>query len=123
MQLACLLPLPLLAVSCGPPASPPPASASPPSSPGPPAPPNRSLETIERQMIGLLEKFDRFDYNGDGFLTRKEIRDGVREAQLNEFTPNDIDRAFAFYDTNHDNRISLHEANAGLQRGPEALAH
>jgi Ca2+-binding EF-hand superfamily protein len=46
----------------------------------------------------------------------------MRDTELDELSPNELDRAFEFYDTNRDGRISLIEANAGLQRGPEALA-
>ena len=70
-------------------------------------------------MVGLLEKFDRFDYNGDGYLTRKEIQQGIEETGVEGISDEEINRAFAFYDQNGDGRISLAEANAGLVRGPE----
>ena len=82
-----------------------------------------SPQETERKMIGFLEKFDRFDYDGDGYLTRQEILEGVRDNQLDPLEPASFERAFAFYDTNKDGRISLAEANAGLRRGPEALAN
>ncbi|MEK6230503.1 MAG: hypothetical protein N2A42_01465 [Luteolibacter sp.] len=28
---------------------------------------------LKRQMVGLLEKFDRWDYNGDGYLSHTEL--------------------------------------------------
>ena len=118
MKLASLAVL-LVLVSCSSPPSGPPSSAAPPT--GSPDSP-QSLEDVERQMIALLEKFDRLDYNGDGFLTRKEILDGIRNEGVEELAPHELDRAFAFYDTNRDGRISLHEANAGFRRGPQGLA-
>lgn len=64
----------------------------------------------QRQMIGLLEKFDRWDYNGDGRLTRDELApatklSGVPAAEILEF-----------YDTNGDGGITLLEAQAGYRR-------
>ncbi len=72
-------------------------------------------------MVGLLEKFDRFDYNGDGHLTRDEVRQGIGEAGVEGISEEEIAKAFEFYDTDRDGRISLAEANAGLARGPEAF--
>jgi Ca2+-binding EF-hand superfamily protein len=79
-----------------------------------------SVDNVERKMIGLLEKFDRFDYNGDGYLSRVEIQQGVLESEVEGISAESIDRAFTFYDLDGDGRISLEEATAGLQRGPEA---
>ena len=28
---------------------------------------------LKRQMVGLLEKFDGWDYNGDGYLSHAEL--------------------------------------------------
>lgn len=69
---------------------------------------------IKRKMIGLLEKFDRWDYNGDGYLVKSELKDarlvgGFTEAEIVDF-----------YDTNGDGRISLIEAQAGMSRVAEA---
>ena len=33
---------------------------------------------VERQMLGLLEKFDRWDDNGDGELDAEEINEGIQ---------------------------------------------
>ncbi len=65
-------------------------------------------------MIGLLEKFDRWDENGDGYLTARELG---KAQQLTGHSPADI---IEFYDTNHDGRISLREAQRGLSRPEEA---
>lgn len=69
---------------------------------------------VERQMIGLLEKFDRWDENGDGKLTAPELKDaqkrsGHRPAKI-----------INFYDTSGDQAISLREAQAGFSRVEEA---
>lgn len=69
---------------------------------------------VERQMIGLLEKFDRWDDNGDGELDRKELAAGL---QGTDFKP---DRVIDFYDTDGNRRISLREAQAGYSRAEEA---
>lgn len=71
-------------------------------------------ETTKRKMISLLEKFDRWDYNGDGYLDATELR----EADMEGGVP--AAEIIAFYDTNNDKRISLMEAKAGLSRVDEA---
>jgi hypothetical protein len=69
---------------------------------------------VERQMIGLLEKFDRWDDNGDGELDLNELAMGLEGT---DFKP---DRIIDFYDTNGNQRISLREAQAGYSRADEA---
>lgn len=63
-----------------------------------------------RKMMGLLEKFDRFDYNGDGSLTRKEIDQGIREAGVVGIEPAELDAMMKHYDVNKDGRITRWEA-------------
>jgi Ca2+-binding EF-hand superfamily protein len=76
---------------------------------------------VERQMIGLLEKFDRWDYDGDGFLDRKELSEGIAglrgKPQEVSYTAEEV---IDFYDTNHDRKISIMEAQAGYKRSTEA---
>ncbi len=79
------------------------------SGPGPVTPETR----VERQMIGLLEKFDRWDLNGDGYLTASEL--GPSE-QITGRKPAEV---IKFYDTNNDGKISLREAQAGYSRADE----
>jgi|LakMenEpi03Aug12_release.lakeMendotaPanAssembly.Ray.scaffolds.fasta_scaffold30524_7 hypothetical protein len=71
---------------------------------------------VERQMIGLLEKFDRFDYNGDGSLDLDELKEA---SESSGHSPRKI---MDFYDTSGNNRISLREAQAGFARVEEAEA-
>lgn len=71
---------------------------------------------IKRQMIGLLEKFDRWDYNGNGELTQNELKEAEG---LSGFTAKEI---VEFYDTDGDDRVSLREAQAGMSRMGEARA-
>lgn len=78
--------------------------------PGPVTP----VTKTERQMIGLLQKFDRWDENGDGKLTAKELR---RAKKITGHSPKEI---IAFYDENGDKEISLKEAQQGLSRFDEA---
>lgn len=80
------------------------------SAPGPIVPTTQ----VERQMIGLLEKFDRWDENGDGYLDSSEI--GGPD-QLAGHSP---EKVMEFYDTNSDGKISLVEAQQGLNRTNEA---
>lgn len=70
----------------------------------------------ERQIIGLIEKFDRWDYNGDGFLELSEL--GETQAR----TGNSPQQVMDFYDVNRDGRISLAEAQGGKKRVGEAEA-
>lgn len=69
---------------------------------------------VERQMVGLLEKFDRWDENGDGYLNVTELRHARKVAG---HEPKEI---LEFYDKNGDARISLKEAQGGLDRVDEA---
>jgi Ca2+-binding EF-hand superfamily protein len=70
----------------------------------------------ERKMFAFLEKFDRFDYDGNGKLTKKEVRQGLKESDVPGVTDQEIDRGFAEFDTNKDGAISFREAQGGLRR-------
>lgn len=78
------------------------------------APAPGSPEAKRLQAHGLVEKFDRFDYNGDGFLSRTEIAEGIRDHQI-EGVPNP-DEVIRSVDTNGDGRISLGEAQTAAAR-------
>ena len=69
---------------------------------------------VERQMVGLLQKFDRWDDNGDGYLTAPELKPA---AKISGQAPAKI---IEFYDTSHDHKISLQEAQDGFSRADEA---
>lgn len=72
-----------------------------------------------RKMFALVEKFDRFDDNGDGYLTRRELEEGVKNAGTTPVpTQEQYDRAMVGYDTNRDGKISLREAKVAAQKGP-----
>jgi Ca2+-binding EF-hand superfamily protein len=87
------------------------------SGPGPVVPKTK----VEKQMIGLMEKFDRWDDDGDGYLSASEIQDGIDslkgKPQQVSYTASGV---LDFYDTNKDGKISLREAQAGYQRAAEA---
>lgn len=78
---------------------------------------------VERQMIGLLQKFDRWDDDGDGYLDQKELQNGING--LNG-TPREVQYGasdvIGFYDANHDGKVSMSEAQAGYSRSAEAEA-
>jgi Ca2+-binding EF-hand superfamily protein len=63
-----------------------------------------------RKMMGLLEKFDRFDYDGNGSLTRKEIDLGIKEAAVVQLEPAEVDAMMKHYDVNKDGNITRWEA-------------
>lgn len=69
---------------------------------------------IKRRMVGLLERFDRWDYNGDGQLSAAELRYPER---LGGFSAEEI---IDFYDKDGDRLISLKEAQGGMKRVDEA---
>ncbi len=69
---------------------------------------------VERQMVGLLQKFDRWDDNGDGHLTAPELK------QASKISRQPPAKILGFYDTNRDNKISLQEAQDGFSRADEA---
>ena len=69
---------------------------------------------VERKMIALLEKFDRWDDNGDGQLDRSELADGLKG------TDHSPERVIAFYDADRNGRVSIREAQAGYRRAGEA---
>jgi Ca2+-binding EF-hand superfamily protein len=100
MKAILLLPLAALLVSCG----------------GVPTPAEHdNLQSEqERKVIALLEKFDRFDDNGNGQLTRTEIVNGIRFEGISGVDNAEIDRLFSSYDSNRNRSISLPEANAAL---------
>lgn len=65
---------------------------------------------IERQMMGFLEKFDRWDYNGDGKLTIGELNEAER---ISGVPSKDV---LKFYDANQDGAITLREAQAAYTK-------
>ena len=69
---------------------------------------------VEKQMIGLLEKFDRYDLDGNGQLDSKELL-AAKASTGRE--PADI---IEFYDRNKNGTISLREAQHGYSRVDEA---
>ena len=75
----------------------------------------------QRQMYGLVEKFDRFDHDGDGYLTRQEIKAGIHESGTLHLSPAELNQMMTAYDINHDRRISRHEAQLAADRGPQIL--
>jgi Ca2+-binding EF-hand superfamily protein len=68
----------------------------------------------QRKMISLLEKFDRWDLNGDGYLSAGELKAPMENAGYS------VQEIIDFYDTNKDGKISLSEAQAGYARSADA---
>ena len=71
----------------------------------------------EKQMLGLMEKFDRWDYNGDGELSLKEITTGIANikgtSRAVTYKAADVVK---YYDKDGDKKVSLREAQAGYHR-------
>lgn len=68
-------------------------------------------------MVSLLEKFDRFDYNGNGRLTREEIVHGLKDLGSSGVTEAEVDALIKHADTNGDGSVSLWEAQRAERRG------
>ncbi|WP_035612357.1 EF-hand domain-containing protein [Haloferula sp. BvORR071] len=69
-----------------------------------------------RKMMALLEKFDRFDYNGNGLLTRKEIEQGIKETGVQGVDAKELDAVMKYYDVTKDGSISHWEAERVLSQ-------
>lgn len=69
---------------------------------------------VERKMIGLLQKFDRWDDDGNGQLDRHELTEGLTGSGHSP------DEVMKFYDTNRNGTISLKEAQSAYSRASEA---
>lgn len=67
-------------------------------------------------MMALIEKFDRFDYNGNGLLTRKEIEQGIHEAGVTGVDQKELDAMMKYYDVNKDGSISRWESEHVLDK-------
>ncbi|WP_193212533.1 EF-hand domain-containing protein [Luteolibacter marinus] len=63
-----------------------------------------------RKMMALLEKFDRYDYNADGYLTRAEIEQGVNETDVQGVNSKELDAMMKHYDVTRDGKVSRWEA-------------
>ncbi len=69
----------------------------------------------ERRLFGLLQKFDRFDYDGNGKLTKAEVRLGIKESKVKGVTEKNITRTFTNYDDDRDGSISFGEAQKAMR--------
>lgn len=67
-----------------------------------------------RKLMGLQEKFDRFDYNADRELTRAELVQGLRESDTTGVTPEELDLLLEEYDVNNDGAISRWEVQHAI---------
>jgi hypothetical protein len=70
---------------------------------------------VERQMIGLLQKFDRWDDDGSGELDESELAAGLKGTA---YKPSKV---IDFYDTSGNRKISLREAQVGYGRAGEVV--
>lgn len=64
----------------------------------------------ERKMLGLLQKFDLWDLDGNGELDEAELTAGLKGTS---YHPKQV---IDFYDTSGNDSISLGEAQAGFKR-------
>lgn len=90
-----LLPLLALAVSC--------AGTDP-----------HSEAAHNRKVMALQEKFDRFDYNADGRMSRAEIEQGLRESEVSGVTEQELDIFMENFDVNDDGAISRWESQRAI---------
>ena len=73
-----------------------------------------SEEAMNRKVMALQEKFDRFDYNGDGYLTRSEIVQGLEDTDVEGVSKREIDMVMEHYDYNADDKISRVEVQRAI---------
>lgn len=67
-----------------------------------------------RKVMGLQEKFDRFDYDADGKVTRKEAEQGIRESGVTGVTGEELDGMMKHYDVDKDGAISRWEGQRAI---------
>jgi len=79
-----------------------------------PTPNPHSEAAHGRKVMALQEKFDRFDYNADGKITRKEGQQGIRESGVTGVTNEDISAMMEYYDVNKDGAISRWESQRAI---------
>ena len=71
-------------------------------------------------MLGFIEKFDRWDYNGNGVLSTKEIDEGIASLQgTSRAVSYTAAEVVKFYDRNGDKSVSLREAQAKYSRATQ----
>ncbi|MBB5351296.1 Ca2+-binding EF-hand superfamily protein [Haloferula luteola] len=73
-----------------------------------------SEEAHNRKVMALQEKFDRFDYDANGELTKAEVAQGVRESGVTGVTEADLDALMKHYDVNRDGGISRWETQRAI---------
>ncbi len=74
----------------------------------------------EKQMLGLIEKFDRWDHDGNGQLNAREIDAGVATIKgTSGSVTYDAADVIKHYDRNGDQTVSLREAQSGYKRTTE----
>ena len=64
--------------------------------------------TSPEELEELREQFKLIDVNGDGVLSKQEIKDCAKEAQIN-LTPKQIDEIFLYNDKNNSGCIEFDE--------------
>ncbi|MFC7336394.1 EF-hand domain-containing protein [Haloferula chungangensis] len=79
-----------------------------------PVPDPHSEAAHGRKVMALQEKFDRFDYNADGKITRKEAEQGIRESGVSGVTKEEIDAMMEHYDVDKDDAISRWESQRAI---------
>jgi Ca2+-binding EF-hand superfamily protein len=67
-----------------------------------------------RKVMGLQEKFDRFDYNADGKITRNEAEIGIKESGVTGVSDEELDSMMKHYDVNNDGAISRWETQRAI---------
>ena len=86
-----------------------------------PEKPKYDVEETERKMMGLQQKFDLYDLDGNGLLTHEELTQGFIKAGIPDVTPEKVNKVIDFYDFNKDGMISLRETQSGQVSGAEEL--
>ncbi len=67
-----------------------------------------------RKVMALQEKFDRFDYDANGKVSRREAEQGIRESGVTGVSKEELDSMMKHYDVNNDGSISRWESQRAI---------
>lgn len=67
-----------------------------------------------RKVMALQEKFDRFDYDANGKISRREFEQGIRESGVTGVGEVELDTMMKHYDVNDDGAISRWESQRAI---------
>jgi Ca2+-binding EF-hand superfamily protein len=76
---------------------------------------------VQEKMIRFQMNFDELDRDGNGLLSREELRLGMIRSGVEDPSEHQVSKVMRFYDFNRDGNITLREVQSGTVTGPDAL--